>query len=254
MANKKLTKSEKDMIRVADEIIASEEFQKNSMAVKLNWLRAAVLGANDGIVATAGLVMGVAAANPANTGAIFIAGVAGVVAGSISMAGGEYTSVSAQRDSELAALAKERVELAEQPEKELRELTWFYEQKGLSYATALVVAEELTKKDALKAHAEAELGIDSESHPSPVHAAIASFIAFFVGSVLPLVAITGPWIELRIQATVAAVVISLALTGFVGAKIGAARTIPAIIRNVVVSLATMGITYLVGHLLGTSIA
>jgi len=249
-----MSKAKAAEVKLEDEIIASEEFQKNSMAVKLNWLRAAVLGANDGIVATAGLVMGVAAADPTNTGVIFIAGVAGVVAGSISMAGGEYTSVSAQRDSELASLDKERQELAEHPERELRELTWFYEQKGLSYETAEVVAKELTEKDALRAHAEAELGIDPDSHASPTHAALASFLAFFLGSVLPLIAITGPWIEYRIYATVFAVALSLALTGYVGAKIGGAKTAKAIIRNVSVSLLTMGITYLVGHLLGTSVA
>jgi vacuolar iron transporter family protein len=115
------------------------------------------------------------------------------------------------------------------------------------------VAEELTKKNALRAHAEAELGIDPDSHASPTQAALASFVAFFAGSVLPLVAITGPWVNLRIQSTVLAVAISLALTGYVGAKIGGARTARAIIRNVVVSLLTMGITYLVGHLLGTAV-
>lgn len=250
---KRLSKAQREQVRVEDAIIASEEFQKNSMAAKLNWLRAGVLGANDGIVSTAGLVMGVAGADPTNTNAILIAGVAGLVAGSISMAGGEYTSVSAQRDSEIAALEKEKQELIDDPAKELRELTWFYEQKGLSYETALVVAEELTAKDALKAHAEAELGIDSENHVSPMHAALASLVAFAAGSLLPLLAVSGPWVDFRIQATIGAVVLSLALTGFVGAKIGGAKSAKAIIRNVVVSLLTMGITYGIGALLGTSI-
>lgn len=222
------------------------------MAAKLNWLRAGVLGANDGIVSTAGLVMGVAGATT-DSSAILIAGVAGLVAGSISMAGGEYTSVSAQKDSEKAALEKERIELENDPEGELLELAWFYEQKGLSAALANQVARELSQKDALKAHAEAELGIDSEQHASPGQAALASFIAFAIGSLLPLLAVTGPWVQYRIPVTVLAVIASLAITGFVGARIGGAKSASAIIRNVVVSLLTMGITYAIGLLVGTSI-
>lgn len=254
MSSNRLTKSQQEQNRVEDAIIASEEFQKNSMAAKLNWLRAGVLGANDGIVSTAGLVMGVAGANPSNSGAIFIAGVAGLVAGSISMAGGEYTSVSAQKDSEIAALNKERQELIDDPAKELRELIWYYEQKGLSFDTASVVANELTAKDALRAHAEAELGIDPDQHVSPTHAALASLVAFASGSLLPLLAITSFSEDLRIYATVAAVLLSLALTGYVGAKIGGAKSLRAIIRNVSVSLLTMGITYAIGYLLGTNVA
>lgn len=222
------------------------------MAAKLNWLRAGVLGANDGIVSTAGLVMGVAGATT-DSAAILIAGVAGLVAGSISMAGGEYTSVSAQKDSEKAALEKERVELENDPEGELLELAWFYEQKGLSAPLANQVARELTQKDALKGHAEAELGIDSEQHASPGQAALASFIAFAVGSLLPLLAVTGPWVQYRIPVTVLAVIASLAITGYVGARIGGAKSASAILRNVVVSLLTMGITYAIGLLVGTSI-
>lgn len=242
-----------DLLKLDEAMLASQEFQRQSMAAKLNWLRAGVLGANDGIVSTAGLVMGVAGAT-SDSGAILIAGVAGLVAGSISMAGGEYTSVSAQKDSEKAALAKERQELLDQPELELRELTWFYEQKGLSLELATKVAEELTAKDALKAHAEAELGIDSEQHASPTQAALASFVAFAGGSLLPLVAVSGPWVDVRIPVTVGAVILSLAITGFVGAKIGGAKSGRAIIRNVVVSLLTMGITYGIGGLVGTSMA
>lgn len=245
-----MTKSK--MVKLDEAVMANQEFQRSVMAAKLNWLRAGVLGANDGIVSTAGLVMGVAGATT-DSGAILIAGVAGLVAGSISMAGGEYTSVSAQKDSEKAALQKERLELAADPEGELRELAWFYEQKGMSLELATKVAKELTAKDALKAHAEAELGIDSEQHASPGQAALASFIAFAGGSLLPLLAVTGPWIEYRIPVTVSAVVASLAITGYVGAKIGGAKSSAAIIRNVVVSLLTMGITYAIGQLVGTTI-
>lgn len=237
---------------ITDESLASLEFQRSSMAAKLNWLRAGVLGANDGIVSTAGLVMGVAGATT-DSSAILIAGVAGLVAGSISMAGGEYTSVSAQKDSEKAALAKETLELEDDPEGELRELAWFYEQKGLSKDLAERVAKELTASDPLRAHAEAELGIDSEQHASPGQAALASFIAFAAGSLLPLLAVTGPWLQYRIPVTVAAVVASLAITGYVGAKIGRAKSTAAILRNVVVSLVTMGITYGIGLLVGSAI-
>jgi len=237
-----------------DATLASVEFQRNSMAAKLNWLRAGVLGANDGIMSTSGLVLGVAASPGVTSGTILVAGVAAVVAGSISMAGGEYTSVSAQKDSEKAALQVERDELRTNPEGELRELAWFYEQKGMSPKLAIQVAEELTSKNALKAHAEAELGIDSDHHVSPMQAALSSFVAFAVGGMLPLLAVAGPWTEFRIQATVGSVVVALILTGFVGAKIGGAKSGRGILRNLIVSSMTMGITYLIGHLVGTNLA
>jgi len=233
--------------------MASDEFQKASMSSKLNWLRAGVLGANDGIASTAGMVMGVAGANPNNTPAILIAGVAALVAGSISMAGGEYTSVSAQKDSEIASLAKEKAELEANPEAELRELAFFYEQKGLSIETAMKVAAELTEKDALRAHAEAELGIEIGNHASPSQAAISSFVAFSAGSLLPLLAVLAPPAALRIPVTVVAVVIALALTGYVGSKIGGARPGRAILRNVIISVAAMGITYGIGMLVGRNV-
>ncbi|CAB4560421.1 MAG: VIT family protein [Actinobacteria bacterium] len=232
--------------------LIGQEFQRAALAARLNWLRAGVLGANDGIVSTAGLVMGVAAATTDST-AILVAGVAGLVAGSISMAGGEYTSVSAQKDSEKAALAKEREELASTPREELEELAWFYEQKGISKNLASQVAQELSTKNALQAHADAELGIDTDQHVSPSQAAFASFVAFASGSLLPLLAVTGPWIESRIQVTVIAVVTALAITGFVGAKIGGARPGRAVLRNVTISLLTMGVTYAIGSLVGTAI-
>ena len=236
-----------------DASIASLEFTRNSMASKLNWLRAGVLGANDGIMSTSGLILGVAASPGVGSSTILIAGVAAVVAGSISMAGGEYTSVSAQRDSEKAAIAVEKEELANNPVGELRELAWFYEQKGISPKLAIKVAEELTKRDALKAHADAELGIDSENHVSPMQAALSSFVAFAMGGLLPLLAVIGPWVDYRIQATIASVVVALVLTGYVGAKIGGAKAGRGILRNLIVSMMTMGITYGIGHLVGTSL-
>jgi VIT1/CCC1 family predicted Fe2+/Mn2+ transporter len=248
-----MVKKAKTAFEVEGEILDTQEFQKSSMAYKLNWLRAGVLGANDGIVSTAGLIFGVAGAG-ANSNAIFVAGVAALVAGSISMAGGEYTSVSAQKDSEIAAINKERQELKDSPEAELRELAWYYEQKGMSPALAKSVAEELTAKDALRAHAEAELGISHDEHVSPAAAAISSFVSFAAGSLLPLLTATAtPWVGLRIPFTVAAVILSLGLTGFVAAQIGGAKPMRAILRNVLVSLLTMGITYGIGMLVGGGI-
>jgi len=226
--------------------------ERKALARRLNWLRAGVLGANDGIVSTAGIVMGVAGAT-VESGPILIAGVAALVAGSISMAGGEYASVSAQRDSEIAALAKERKELQENPEGEMLELAQYYRHRGISDSLSNQIAKELSAKDPFRAHAEAELGISAEEHVSPAAAAVASFIAFALGSTLPIVAIAGPWIDYREVATVGSVVVALALTGYFGAKIGKAKPLRAVIRNVVVSLFTMGIAFAIGTVLGVAV-
>lgn len=226
--------------------------ERKALARRLNWLRAGVLGANDGIVSTAGIVMGVAGAT-VESGPILIAGVAALVAGSISMAGGEYASVSAQRDSEIAALAKERRELKDNPKGELRELADYYRDRGISDDLSMKIAEELSASDPIRAHAEAELGISSDEHVSPKAAAVASFIAFALGSSLPIVAIAGPWVDYRELATVGSVVVALALTGYFGAKIGKAKPLRAVVRNVVVSLLTMGIAYAIGAALGVAV-
>ena len=212
-----------------------------------------MLGANDGIVSTAGIVMGVAGAT-VESGPILIAGVASLVAGSMAMAGGEYASVSAQRDSEIAAMEKERKEISDNPDLELSALANYYQNRGISEKLSLEIAEELSATDPLRAHAEAELGISSDEHVSPKAAAVASFIAFALGAVLPIVAISGPWIEFREIATVGSVVVALALTGYFGAKIGKAKPLRAVARNVVVSLLTMGITYAIGAALGVAVA
>jgi VIT1/CCC1 family predicted Fe2+/Mn2+ transporter len=227
--------------------------ERKALARRLNWLRAGVLGANDGIVSTAGIVMGVAGAT-VESGPILIAGVAALVAGSISMAGGEYASVSAQRDSEIAALAKERKELIDNPEGEKLELAKYYRQRGISETLSRQIAEELSTKDPVRAHAEAELGISSDEHVSPRAAAVASFVAFALGSSLPIIAIAGPWVDYREVATVASVVVALALTGYFGAKIGKAKPLRAVVRNVVVSLLTMGIAFAIGAALGVAVA
>jgi VIT1/CCC1 family predicted Fe2+/Mn2+ transporter len=219
---------------------------------RLNWLRASVLGANDGIVSTAGIVMGVAGATD-NRAAIAIAGVAGLAAGALSMAAGEYVSVSTQRDSEQALLAKERRELAEEPEEELAELADLYVQKGLSERLALEVAQELTEHDALAAHAEAELGIDPDDLTNPWTAAWASMLAFTVGAVLPLLTILAFGPTLRVAVTLVAVAAALALTGWASARFGHGPAGRAVARNVAGGVFAMVVTFLIGTALGTRI-
>jgi vacuolar iron transporter family protein len=220
-----------------------------NLAGRLNWLRAGVLGANDGIVSIAGIVVGVAAAtNDLST--IFIAGLAGLLAGAFSMAAGEYVSVSTQRDSERALLDKERLELAELPDTELDELTELYSAKGISPALARKVAVELTEHDALRAHADAELGIDPDQLTSPWQAALASFAAFTVGALLPMLAIGLPPTSLRVAVCFGAVVAALALTGTVSARLGGAHAPRAALRTVAGGALAMTVTYAVGHLVG----
>jgi VIT1/CCC1 family predicted Fe2+/Mn2+ transporter len=221
-------------------------------AGRLNWLRAGVLGANDGIVSTAGIVVGVAGATT-DLGTILTAGVAGLVAGALSMAGGEYVSVSTQRDTEQAALDLERWELENQPEAEAVELAGIYEKRGLSPDLARQVAAELSAHGALHAHAEAELGIDPEALTNPWSAAISSLIAFAVGALLPLLAMALPPADLRLPIAVVSVLIGLALTGGVSARLGRANPMPAIVRNVGVGIITMAITYGVGLIFGVAV-
>jgi VIT1/CCC1 family predicted Fe2+/Mn2+ transporter len=226
-----------------------DEPHDGSATARLNWLRASVLGANDGIVSTAGLVVGVAGAT-ADVASLLVAGVAGLVAGSLSMAGGEYVSVSTQRDSERALLEQERLELAEMPEVELEELVQIYEGKGLTRSLAEQVGEQLTSHDALAAHAEAELGIDPEALVSPMAAALASMVSFALGALLPLLAIVLPPASARVPVTVAAVTAALIATGWGAARIGQAPARPSIVRNVAVGLLAMGLTFVVGSIVG----
>ncbi|MGW1789829.1 VIT1/CCC1 transporter family protein [Streptomyces tubercidicus] len=225
------------------------EAHDGGLGSRLNWLRAAVLGANDGIVSTAGLVVGVAGATDSR-GTLLTAGLAGLLAGSLSMAAGEYVSVSTQRDSEKAALAQEKRELATEPQAELIELTEMLEGKGLGADLAREVAEQLTEHDALRAHAEVELGIDPDQLTDPWHAAGASFLAFTVGALLPLLAIVLPPAAHRVWITVGAVVVALVLCGWSSARLGAAPVGRAVVRNVGGGVVAMGVTYGVGVLLG----
>ncbi|NUP48367.1 MAG: VIT family protein [Catenulispora sp.] len=219
------------------------------LGARLNWLRAGVLGANDGIVSTAGLVVGVAGATD-TTATLLASGIAGLLAGSLSMASGEYVSVSTQRDTEQAALALERRELAETPEAEFEELVGLYRAEGLSAATARQVAEELTAENALAAHAKTELGINPEALANPWSAALASFVAFSVGALLPLLAIVLPPSGWRVPVTVVSVLIALVVTGHVSARLGRAAPGRAILRNVIGGALAMGITYVVGTFIG----
>ena len=223
------------------------------MSLKLNWLRAGVLGANDGIVSTAGIVVGVAAAT-VERGPILTAGIAGLAAGAVSMALGEYVSVSTQRDTERALLGKERRELRDDPVAELDELKQIYRRKGLSEATAETVAKELTDHDAFSAHAEAELGIDPTELTNPWQAATSSALSFTVGALLPLIAILLPPANIRILVTVIAVLIALVVTGAVSAALGGAPKSRAVVRNVVGGGMALAITYAIGHLVGAAIA
>ncbi|MEU6830389.1 VIT family protein [Nocardia beijingensis] len=223
----------------------------DGFASKLNWLRAGVLGANDGIVSTAGLVVGVAAATT-DTPALFTAGIAGLSAGAISMAVGEYVSVSTQRDSERALLAKERRELRDEPDYELIELTGIYQAKGLTPETARKVAEELTAYDAFTAHAEAELGLDPTELTNPWQAALSSAVAFTLGALLPLLAILLPPVSARIPVTFAAVLAALALTGSVSAGLGGSSRGRAVVRVVLGGALAMAVTYGIGQLAGVA--
>lgn len=230
-----------------------QEQHIGDIEARLNWLRAGVLGANDGIVSTAGIVIGVAGAT-SSVAAIATAGVAGLVAGALSMAGGEYVSVSAQRDTEKAALAKERWELKNLPEEELEELTQLYADKGIDPDHARLVAKDLTEKDALRAHADAELGIDPDALTNPWAAAVSSLGSFSVGALIPLAAILLPPDSMRVGACVVAVAVGLFLTGVISARLGKAPAIRAVLRNVGMGLITMGITYWVGRLFGTAVS
>jgi VIT1/CCC1 family predicted Fe2+/Mn2+ transporter len=229
-----------------------KEPHSDRLGSRLNWLRAGVLGANDGIVSVAGVVVGVAGAT-SSLQQIVTAGIAAMVAGAFSMAGGEYVSVSTQRDTEAAALKLERWELQHTPEAEERELAHLYEVQGLSAELAAKVARELTQKDPLRAHAQLELGIDSEELTSPWAAAFSSFIAFAIGALLPLLAMAVPLDTMRIVFAVGAVVVGLVLTGYISARLGRAPVVPAVVRNVGMGILTMAVTWLIGRLVGVTV-
>jgi VIT1/CCC1 family predicted Fe2+/Mn2+ transporter len=218
---------------------------------RTGWLRAAVLGANDGIVSTASLVLGVAAAG-ADTKAILVAGVAGLVAGAMSMAAGEYVSVSSQSDTERADLARERKELAASPAQEHAELTAIYTQRGLDETLASSVATQLMQHDALGAHARDELGISDTLAAKPVQAALASAATFAVGAALPLVMTLVLPLSLLMWGVAASSLLFLALLGFVAARTGGSPPIASVVRVAFWGALAMALTAGVGAIFGVA--
>lgn len=237
MLTKKLIKQKKDAI--------------SPHSVKTNWLRATVLGANDGIVSIAGLVVGVASATD-SIHIIFASAIAGILAGSISMAAGEYVSVSSARDTEKALLEQEEYEIKKFPEKEKEELTKIYERKGLSRNTAETVAKELSAKNPLLAHFDAELGIDPNNLTNPWHAAIASSMAFLAGAVIPTIAILIPPQSIRIPVTFISIIFALILNGIISAKVSEASIGRVVLRIVSGGAIAMAVTYGIGRLFNVS--
>ena len=216
-----------------------------------NWLRAAVLGANDGIVSTASLVLGVAASGASST-AIVTAGIAGLVAGALSMAAGEYVSVSSQRDAEQADIRLEQHELRSDPAGELRELAGFYEQRGLPAALAGEVAQALSRHGALEAHLRDELGLDEQRLARPLQAAWASALSFSTGAALPLLAVTVTPAGARVPVTVVVTLLALGLLGDLGARLGGAPRVRATVRVVVWGAIAMAVTAGIGALVGAA--
>lgn len=219
---------------------------------KLNRLRAAVLGANDGIVSVASIVMGVAGAT-ADGSTVIVAGFAALIAGALSMAVGEYVSVSSQSDAEKAYIAWEKEQLEKMPGLELDELAHEYMKHGVSKSTAKLVASELTKKDALRAHLRMHFNLDPNNINNPWQAALASFLAFLAGGLIPFLAMALSPAETRVGYTVTAVVVALSATGYLSAVAGNASRWRAVLRVLVGGLVAMGITYIIGVAFGTAI-
>jgi vacuolar iron transporter family protein len=230
----------------------ADETAGASIASKLNWLRAGVLGANDGIVSTSSIIFGVAGASASHS-SVVLAGIAAIAAGAMSMGAGEYVSVSSQRDLENAQLERERAEIEADPECELVELQHLLEERGIDESLARKVAGQLTNRDALTAHARLEFGIDPASVVNPWHATIASMIAFTGGGLIPFVSMllspraVGLWIS------GVAVVVALTLTGWISAELGGAPRLRSIARNVLGGLLAMAITYGVGKIAGATL-
>ncbi|MCB0703846.1 MAG: VIT family protein [Saprospiraceae bacterium] len=225
---------------------------ENHYLIRSGWLRASILGANDGILSTASIIIGVAAASEIRE-PIVLAGVAGLVAGALSMAAGEYVSVSSQSDIESADLAREIKELKETPEAELHELAGIYEDRGLDKKLALQVAEQLTAHNALEAHARDELGINEITQAKPLQAALASGAAFVFGGILPVIAALFTPVEQMIYLQYAFAMIFLIVLGTVAAKAGGSNVKKAIIRITFWGTMAMGITAYIGHIFGVNI-
>ncbi|GAA0197802.1 MAG: VIT family protein [Alphaproteobacteria bacterium] len=229
-----------------------ERHPERHLVSRIGWLRAAVLGANDGLVSTASLIVGVAAAQTSKTG-ILVAGVAGLVAGAMSMAAGEYVSVSSQADTEAADLARERAELDADPDAETRELAAIYRSRGVDAHVSLEVARQLMVHDALGAHARDELGLSEHTAARPIQAALTSAATFSVGAVLPLAMVVVAPGSLLVALVSGSALVGLALLGGIGARVGGAGIAKAIVRVTFWGAFAMGLTAGIGHLFGTVI-
>lgn len=230
-----------------------ENYMDNHYIHRSNWLRAAVLGANDGIISISSLAIGVAAASSTRE-PILLATVAGLVAGALSMAAGEYVSVSSQTDIEKADIEREKIELKEMPEEELSILAQIYENRGLKRETALLVAKELTETDALAAHVRDELGINEISQANPLQAALASGAAFTVGGVLPLLVTLFAPVQKMEYWLYGFTIVFLGILGTVSAKVGGSNSMKAIMRIIIWGTIAMILSALVGYLFGVNVA
>jgi vacuolar iron transporter family protein len=235
-----------------EEPISIDNYLDSHYIHKSNWLRAAVLGANDGILSVSSIAIGVASANTSRE-TIILATVAGLVAGALSMAAGEYVSVSSQTDIEKADIAREAQELAEMPEEELQALALIYEQRGLKKETAMQVAVELTEKDALAAHVRDELGITEISQAHPTQAALASGASFIVGGVLPLIVALFVPLHSITFFLYGSTILSLVILGAISAKVGGAGILKAVLRVSIWGTIALGISAFVGYLFGVNV-
>ncbi|EZP52823.1 VIT1/CCC1 transporter family protein [Sphingomonas sp. RIT328] len=231
----------------------SEPVAEHHLVHRTGWLRAAVLGANDGIISVSSLLVGVAAAPGATHGGVLLAGTAALVGGALSMAAGEYVSVSSQADTEQADLARERLELARAPEQERAELAAIYEGRGVTPDVAFEVATQMMAHDALGAHRRDELGISDELAARPIQAALSSAAAFFAGAILPMLVATFVPRAVTGIAVSSCALVMLAILGAIGARVGGARVGPAMLRVVFWGLIAMGVTGAIGRALGTAV-
>lgn len=229
-----------------------DTYLDNHYIHRSNWLRAAVLGANDGIISVSSLAIGIAAAS-ANREPIVLATIAGLVAGALSMAAGEYVSVSSQTDVETADIERERIELAEMPDLELQRLADIYEDRGLKKETAMIVAKELTANDALAAHVRDELGINDINQANPIQAAFASGAAFTIGGILPLLVVFLTPVQGMEYWLYGATIVFLIILGTVSAKTGGSSVYKAIIRITIWGTIAMGLSALVGYAFGVTV-
>lgn len=222
------------------------------MSGRAAWLRAAVLGANDGLISTASLIVGVAAANSGRT-AVLVAGFAGLTAGALSMAAGEYVSVSSQRDSQRADLEQERLELEATPEAERAELAKIYRDRGLSEELSERVADELSQLDRLAIHARDELGIDVQELAKPLEASLVSALSFVAGAVLPIIVVLIASTSLRVPATIAITLVGLGILGILGARLGGAPVRRGAVRVLVGGTLALLISLAIGRITGSAL-